>query len=165
MNSKLGLTGTVALLLVSLAGSAVADPSVQRSCSAKTQATYGFQCHGWATVGPAGLEPATFGGSVTGSSSGVFEGIGYLNTSLGRLKQHFIGQALFTDRACTGNISYRVWLVLPDGSDGPELPPLYVDFTTVKNGDEILGVPSNPTPGASGAAVPRLNCRLVKVKD
>ena len=162
---KTTLAGTIAVFISSFSSMAAADPSVQQTCAAKTRATYGFQCHGFAALGPAGLEPATFGGSVTSNSSAFFDGTGYLNSSLGRLKQHFAGQAVFSDRACTGSISYRVWLVLPDGNDGPELPPLYVDFTTVKNGDEILGVPSNPTPGASGAAIPRLNCRLVKVKD
>lgn len=164
MNLSLS-AGAAALLLVTLAGPAAADSSIQRSCSAKTRATYGFQCHGWAAVSPAGLEPATFGGVVTGSSSGMFEGTGVLNSSLGRVPQRFSGQALFTDRVCSGSIAYRVWLLLPDGSTGPELPPLYVDFATVKGGEEILGVPSNPTPGASGAAIPRLNCRLVKAND
>lgn len=164
MNQSL-IAGAAALLIASAAGPAVADSSVQRACAAKTRATYGFQCHGWAAVSPAGLEPATFGGVVSGNSSGIFEGTGVLNSSLGRVKQRFAGQALYSDRACSGSIAYRVWLVLPDGSDGPELPPLYVDFATVKGGEEILGVPSNPTPGASGAAVPRLNCRLVKTND
>jgi hypothetical protein len=124
-----------------------------------------LQCHGFAAFGPAGLEPATVVGSLTSNNSAFFDGTGYLNSSLGRVKQHFAGQAVFSDRACTGSISYRVWLVLPDGSDGPELPPLYVDFTTVKNGEEFLGVPSNPAPGANGAAIPRLNCRIVKVEN
>lgn len=144
-------------------GIANAEPSVQRHCAAKLRGTYAFQCHGFATANPAvGLEAVTFVGSVDSNAAGVYEGLGIFNSSLGRVRQHLVGQAEYVDRQCTGSIQYRVWLVLPDGSDGPELPPLYADFVVGKDGREILGVPSNPTPGASGGAVPRLNCRLLR---
>lgn len=138
------------------------DNPIQRGCAAKTRMTYGFQCTGWAaTVDPNVLEPVSFVGTVSGSASGRFDGTGVFNSSFGRVRQHFSGPALFIDRHCSGSIAYDVKVLLPNGDDGPSLPGLYIDFVTVRDGREILGVPSNPTAGAVGAAVPRMNCRLV----
>lgn len=158
---------TFALLTASLAfasqPASAADSSIQRSCSAKTRMTYGFQCQGWAAVAdPNALEPVSFVGTVSGSSSGRFDGTGVFNSTFGRLPQNFSGQGIFTDRQCSGSIAYDVWVRLPNGDNGPPLPGLYVDFVTVRGGREILGVPSNPVGGAVGAAVPRMNCRLVQ---
>lgn len=147
-----------------VAANANGPGSVQSACAAKTKATYGFQCHGHAQVIPGlGLEPVTLVGTVAGSETGIFDGTGTFNSSLGSVRQHVVGQADFQDRTCAGHIKYRVFLVLPNGADGPELPPLDIDFATVNGGFEILGTPNGP--GATGAAVPRLTCRLVKVRS
>ena len=138
--------------------------SVQSSCAAKTSKTYGFQCQGQAQLIPGGgLEPITLVGTVSGSRSGIFDGYATLNSgSFGTLRQHLRGLAEFQDRTCFGHIQYKVFIALP-GGNGPELPPLDIDFTTVAAGDEILGTPTGY--GATGANVPRLACRLVNVKD
>ena len=137
--------------------------SVQNYCAAKTSKTYGFQCQGQAQLSPGlGLEPITLVGTVTGSRSGVFDGYGTLNSgSFGTLRQHLRGPAQFQDRTCFGHIQYRVFIALPGGGDGPELPPLDIDFTVVSGGNEILGAPTGY--GATGADVPRLVCRLIPV--
>jgi hypothetical protein len=157
------LARVAATLVLGAASVAVsADPSAQSQCSNKTKDTYGFVCHGFAQVIPmAGLEPIALVGTVTGSPTGVFEGYATLTASIGTVREHVRGQAVFQDSTCFGHIQYRVWIALPSG-DGPELPPLDIDFATVSGGEEILGSPNNP--GASGADVPRINCRLVKVK-
>jgi hypothetical protein len=158
-----GLATAIAALTFSAAAMADEHSSVQRSCSETTRLTYGFQCQGQAQVIPGlGLEPVTLVGTVSGSESGVFDGRGIFNSSLGPIGQHLVGQAVFQDRTCFGHIKYRVFVSLPNGADGPELPPLDIDFATVDGGSEILGVPTGP--GATGAAVPRLSCRLVKVR-
>jgi hypothetical protein len=143
--------------------SALADDqqSVQSQCSHKTNKTYGFQCQGFATLDPnVGLEPITQVGTVSGSATGVFEGRGTVSGSIGSVKQHLQGQAVFQDRTCFGHIQYKVWLVVPNGEI--PLPPLDIDFAVVAGGDEILGAPNNF--GGIGAAVPRISCRLVNVK-
>ena len=43
------------------------------------------------------------------------------------------------------------------------IPPLDIDFTVVNGGQEILGTPVALF-GVTGAGVPRMSCRLVKVK-
>lgn len=156
----------MALTLGAAPVAAMADGqrSVQSVCAEKTEATYGFQCQGQAQVIPGlGLEPVTLVGTVAGSDAGIFDGRGSFNSSLGSLRQHLVGHADFQDKTCFGHIKYRVFLILPNGNDGPELPPLDIDFATVNGGSEILGTPN--APGASGAAVPRLSCRLVKVRS
>jgi hypothetical protein len=158
--------GAAALTLGAVSLTAAADDrnTVQSSCAAKTSNTYGFQCQGQAQLIPgAGLEPITLVGTVTGSRSGVFDGYATLNSgSFGSLRQHLHGPAEFQDKTCFGHIQYKVFIALP-GGDGPELPPLDIDFTTVAGGDEILGTPTGY--GAVGANVPRLACRLVNVKN
>ena len=156
----------MALTLGAAPVAAIADGpgSVQSVCAAKTKGSYGFQCQGHAQVIPGlGLEPVTLVGTVAGSDAGIFDGYGTFNSSLGSLRQHLVGQADFQDRTCFGHIKYRVFLVLPGGGDGPELPPLDIDFATVNGGFEILGTPN--APAATGAAVPRISCRLVKVRS
>jgi len=158
--------GVAALTLSAASFTAHADDrhSIQSYCAAKTSKTYGFQCQGQAQLVPGvGLEPITLVGTVSGSRSGVFDGYATLNSgSFGTLRQHLRGLAEFQDRTCFGHIQYKVFIALPSG-DGPELPPLDIDFATVAGGDEILGTPTGY--GATGPNVPRLACRLVNVKD
>jgi hypothetical protein len=64
-----------------------------------------------------------------------------------------------------GHIQYQIKLVLPNGSEvDVGIPPLDIDFTVVNGGFEILGTP-NALPGVTGAAVPRMSCRLVRIKS
>ena len=152
-----------ALVGASFTVSANDQASAQRYCSHKTDKTYGFVCQGFAEVVPGlGLEPITQVGVVRGSPTGVFEARGTLSASIGSVRQHLLGQAVFQDRTCFGHIQYRVWVALANG-DGPELPRLDIDFAVVDGGDEILGSPNNF--GGTGAAVPRLTCRLVNIKQ
>lgn len=138
--------------------------SVQRTCSARTNTTYGFQCQGYATVSPAGLEPVTFIGTVAGSETGIFDGYGTFSASNGSSRLHATGQATFQDKTCFGHIQYKQLAVFPDGSEHDVgLPPLDIDFATVDNGFEILGTPV-ALPGVTGAGVPRMSCRLVRVR-
>ena len=138
--------------------------AVQNACSAKTKGPYGFQCQGYSNVG-AGLEPVTFVGTVAGSDTGVFDGYGTFSSSLGSSRQHAVGQAVFQDKTCFGHIQYQIKLVLPGGNEvDVGIPPLDIDFTVVNGGFEILGTP-NALPGVTGAAVPRMSCRLVKIKS
>ena len=155
-------TAALAFGASSFTAAANEGPSVQSYCAAKTSKTYGFQCQGQVQLSPGlGLEPVTLVGTVTGSRSGVFDGYGTLNSgTFGTIRQHLQGPAQFQDRTCFGHIQYRVWIALP-GGNGPELPPLDIDFTVVAGGNEILGAPTGY--GATGADVPRLVCRLVNV--
>ena len=124
--------------------------------------TYGFQCTGQVQLVPGlGLEPVTFAGTVTGDRNALFTGYGTFNSSFGAARQRVVGQSVFQDRSCFGRIHYRVFLQLGGGGEA-ELAPLDIDFSVVNGGNEILGTPT-ALPGITGAAVPRLTCRLVKV--
>ncbi len=160
------LLRTAKATLLALGAAAVAAPalasdtgSVQRSCAVRNMGPYGFQCQGWVNVGP-GLEPVTFLGTVEGSPAGIYNGTGVFNSSLGSARQRVSGQAIFQDRSCAGQVRYRVWLLTPAGE--VPLPDLEVDFVPVSNGRETLGT-ATAAPGVAGAAVPRMNCRLVRM--
>jgi hypothetical protein len=155
----------VALTLAGGPIAALADgaSSAQHFCSAKTNDLYGFQCQGYSNVG-AGLEPVTFVGTVAGSVTGIFDGYGTFSSSLGSSRQHAVGQAIFQDKSCFGHIQYQIKLVLPNGSEvDVGIPPLDIDFAVVNGGFEILGTPV-ALPGVTGAAVPRMSCRLVNIQ-
>lgn len=156
------LAAGIGLLAFSVVAIADEQSAVQRRCAEKTSVTYGFQCQGQANVG-AGLEPVTLVGTVSGSDNAIFDGRGTFNSSLGAKKQHLVGKAVFQDRTCFGHVKYRVFASV-DGQDVLELAPLDIDFATVDGGNEILGTPTPSDAGATGAAVPRLSCRLVKVR-
>ena len=112
-------TASLAVLADNLSGD---QSSVQSSCSHKTDKIYGFVCQGFAQVVPgAGLEPIGQVGVVSGSPTGIFDGYATISASIGSVRQHVRGQAVFQDRTCFGHIQYRVWIALPNG-DGPELP-------------------------------------------
>ena len=137
--------------------------SAQSHCSQKMNRTYGFVCQGFVQVVPgAGLEPVSQVGIQQGSPTGVFEGYATLSASIGSVRQRASGQAVFHDRTCFAQIRYRVWLVLPNGALGPELPPLDADFVVVDGGKEVLGAPNNFA--GNGADVPRMTCRLVETR-
>src|SRR4051812_32558055 len=81
------------------------NDSLQRACAAKTRGPYGFQCSGTAST-QVGFEPVTFIGTVAGSSTGFFDGVGTFNSSGGSSTIHSRGQAVFQDR-CFGHIQYQ----------------------------------------------------------
>jgi hypothetical protein len=136
------------------------------SCAAITKGLYGFHCHGSSLVGnpQVGFQfgPMTFVGTVEGDGNGVFEGTGTFNSWLGSASTHFKGPVTF-DRNCFGRVVYTTnEIVLPDGSTIP-LPPAMFDAATVDGGREILGAGVAP-PGVTGDEVPRIFCRLVRVR-
>jgi len=136
------------------------NDSLQRACAAKTRGPYGFQCSGTAST-PVGFEAVTFIGTVAGSTTGFFDGVGTFNSGAGSNTIHSRGQAVFTDR-CFGHIQYQQLIVTPDGEFDLH-QPLDIDFAVVKDGQEILGTPVATLPSDRGAAVPRMSCRLVKI--
>ncbi|HEY1326569.1 MAG TPA: hypothetical protein VGI14_06490 [Casimicrobiaceae bacterium] len=132
-----------------------------RSCAAKAAGTYGFQCQGSIALAPAApLEPVTFGGLVTCNQSASCAGYGTLNSSLGSNHVDFAGTATFDDN-CFGRVAYTKYdITVPGGTISAA--PAYFDFIAVDNSAEVLGV--GVAPGSSGNAVPRLACRLVRVR-
>ena len=157
--------GAAALAMAAASFGILADDrsSAQSYCSQKMNRTYGFVCQGFVQVVPgAGVEPVSQVGIQRGSPTGVFEGYATFNSSIGSVRQRASGQAVFHDRTCFAQIRYRVWLVLPNGALGPELPPLDADFVVVDGGKEVLGAPNNFA--ANGADVPRMTCRLVETR-
>ena len=155
---------SAALIASSAAVQADSGGSTQAYCGARTKGPFGFQCHGSATVSAAGLEPVTFLGTVNGSNSGRFNGTGTFSSSLGSARQRVVGDAVFADRSCSGQISYTVYLLGPNGEDLFPLPDkLDINFVTVNDFKEILGAPYSPS--GVGPVVPRLVCRLVKISD
>ncbi len=156
-------TTAVALILGAIAplsAIAVGDNTTQHACSVKTRGPYGFQCQGSADLG-GGIGPATLVGTVAGSDTGFFDGGGIFTTPGSSLRIHAKGQANFQDSTCFGHIQYQQFIVLPDGSDGSQLPPLDIDFATVEGGLEILGTP-NSIGGVPGNVF--MSCRLVKAR-
>lgn len=148
------------LAATAVAAMANGPDTLHSRCAAKTNHSYGFQCHGWASVGVGlPLEPVTFLGTVSGSKTGEFNGTGTFNSRLGGARQRVSGLASFHDRACSGHIQYKVWLILPELEI--DLPVLDIDFVTVGGGAEILGAPT-ALPGIQGDQVPRMVCRLVR---
>jgi len=126
-----------------------------------TRALYGFQCLGSAFTG-AKLEPVSFVGTVRGDGKGFFEGFGTFNSSNGSASTHVAGSGTLLP-GCFGHVDYTTnEIVLPSGGT-VALPPISFDFTVVHGGDEILGAGVAPA-GITGDVVPRLACRLVRVK-
>jgi hypothetical protein len=132
------------------------------ACTLKlTRALYGFQCHGSAFTG-AILEPVTLVGTVEGDGRGLFEGYGTFNSSSGSLPSHLKGTGTLSDR-CFGHVDYTTnEIQLPNGVV-VQLAPLSFDYTVVDGGKEILGSAVG-APGASGDMVPRVTCRLVRIR-
>lgn len=131
-----------------------------RTCAAKAKGLYGFQCHGSAFNGVA-FDEVTFVGTVDGNEKGFYEGYGTFNSDQGSVDTHIAGAATF-GRNCFGRIVYTTnEIVLPGGGTVP-LPPATFDFIAVDDSNEILG--SGVAPGMTGDFVPRLTCRLVRIR-
>ena len=157
------LTVAIAALGISSIVPVKADDDERKppACSLKlTKGLYGFQCHGSAFTGVK-LEPVTFIGTVEGNGRGLFEGYGTFNSSNGSANTHVKGPGTLSDR-CFGHVEYTNELLLPGGGAVP-LDPISFDYTVVSGGDEILGT-GRGFPGATGDFVPRLTCRLVRIK-
>lgn len=137
------------------------DDRNSRTCAAKAKGVYGFQCHGSAFNGVA-FDQVTFVGTVDGNDKGFYEGYGTFNSNLGTVSTHIAGQATF-GKNCFGRIVYSTnEIVLPGGGTIP-LPPAIFDFVAVDDANEILGTGVAPA-GMTGDAVPRLTCRLVRIR-
>ena len=131
-----------------------------RTCAAQAKGLYGFQCHGNAFNGVE-FDQVTFVGTVEGNAKGFYEGYGTFTSDLGSVDTHIAGQATF-GRNCFGRIVYTTnEIVLPGGGTIP-LPPATFDFIAVDDSKEILG--SGVAPGMTGDFVPRLTCRLVRIR-
>ncbi len=152
---------TSAMACAMLATPVVADDSRHgRTCAAQAKGLYGFHCHGSAYNGVA-FDQVTFVGTVEGNARGFYEGYGTFNSDLGSVDTHIAGQATF-GRNCFGRIVYTTnEIVLPGGGTIP-LPPAMFDFIAVDDSKEILG--SGVAPGMTGDFVPRLTCRLVRIR-
>lgn len=139
---------------------ASAGPTSGEACALKAQGVYGFQCHGTASTGGA-AEPVTYVGTVEGRYDGFYEGYGTFNSSQGSAQTHVAGFATFGAN-CMGRVAYTTNEILIPGGGTVALPTLIIDFVPVNHFSEILGAPV-ALPGASGDAVPRMVCRLVRI--
>ena len=150
-----------AITCAMFAAPAVADDGRHgRTCAAQAKGLYGFQCHGNAFNGVE-FDQVTFVGTVEGNAKGFYEGYGTFTSDLGSVDTHIAGQATF-GRNCFGRIVYTTnEIVLPGGGTVP-LPPATFDFIAVDDSKEILG--SGVAPGMTGDFVPRLTCRLVRIR-
>lgn len=126
-----------------------------------THAEYGFQCLGSSSSGST-LEPVSFVGTVSGDGHGFFEAFGTFNSSNGSLPLHLAGRGTLLQR-CFGHVDYTTTEIqLPNGGTVP-LPPISFDYAVVHGGDELMGAGVAPA-GVTGDPVPRLACRLVRVR-
>ena len=132
-----------------------------RACIEKAKGPYGFQCHGSAFNG-AIFEPVTFVGTVEADDDAVYEGFGTFSSSNGSASTHVKGKATF-GRHCFGHVDYTTNEILLPGGGTIPLPPAAFDFAVVDDGREILGT-GVAAPGVTGDFVPRLTCRLVKIR-
>lgn len=131
-----------------------------RTCAAKAKGLYGFHCHGSAFNGVA-FDQVTFVGTVEGDAKGFYEGYGTFNSDQGSFNTHLAGQATF-GRNCFGRVVYTTNEILLPGGGTIPLPAAIFDFIGVDDSNEILG--AGVAPGMTGDAVPRLVCRLVRVR-
>jgi hypothetical protein len=147
--------------LVASPVASAADEFSPQACALKAAGVYGFQCNGMASTGAA-LEPVTLIGTVEGRDDGFYEGNGTFSSSQGSAPNHVSGFATF-GKNCFGRIVYSTnELLLPNGVKIP-LPPLVIDFVPVNDFNEVLGTPV-AAPGVTGDFVPRLSCRLVRIR-
>lgn len=152
---------TCVVASAALSGPALADDSRHgRTCAAKAKGLYGFQCHGNAFNGVE-FDQVTFVGTVEGDAKGFYEGYGTFNSDLGSADTHIAGQATF-GRNCFGRIVYTTNEIILPGGGTVALPPATFDFIAVDDSKEILG--TGVAPGQTGDFVPRLTCRLVRIR-
>ena len=143
-----------------IAASAAADNNAL-SCAVKAKGSYGFQCQGSSFTGVV-LEPVTFVGAVDGDANGFYEGYGTFSSSMGSFQSHVAGSATFGPN-CFGHIDYTTNEILLPGGGVIPVPPISFDFIGVAEGGEILGA-GVAQPGVTGNLVPRLTCRLVRIR-
>jgi hypothetical protein len=161
------MTRHTGLACCALAYALVASPFVSAAedspqlCALRASGVYGFQCHGSTFTGAA-AEPVTFVGTVEGRDDAFYDGTGTFNSSQGSATTHVAGFATF-GKNCFGRVVYSTNEILLPGGGKVPLPPLVIDFVPVNNFNEILGTPV-ALPGATGDQVPRLTCRLVRIR-
>ncbi len=131
-----------------------------RTCAAKAKGLYGFLCDG-STFNGVAFDQVTYVGTVDCDEKAFCEGYGTFNSDQGSVDTHIAGAGTF-GRNCFGRIVYTTnEIVLPGGGTIP-LPPATFDFIAVDDSNEILG--SGVAPGMTGDSVPRLTCRLVRIR-
>jgi hypothetical protein len=154
------IVAAIACAMTAASATAASDPFSPQACAIQAAGVYGFQCSGVASTGAA-LEPVTFVGTVEGRDDGFYDGTGTFNSSQGSAPTHVAGFATF-GKYCFGRVVYSTNEILLPGGGTVPLPPLVIDFVPVNNFTEILGAPVGP--GAAGDFVPRLSCRLVRIR-
>ena len=168
----------VALLVSAIVGTTWgADPNARsaRSCSFRnTEGLYGFNCTGFFPPTPPAstsdaLQPIGFVGYVRGDGHGRFYGPATVSLDFGSLPARLDGQAtLDPERECLGRVVYSKFEIEFAPEVWVNVGPSTFDFVVVADGNEILGSATAPpsllgTP--TGSAVPRMACRLVKIKE
>jgi len=104
--------------------------------------TYAWRCTGNAVPAPgAALVPAVAQGTVTSDAEGLFKGGGTLSLGGQIIQERIEGPALVNPDG-TGSIVYKVWIVLPDGTEVPG-PDWYINFLILDHGNGIWGMPYN----------------------
>jgi hypothetical protein len=163
-------TAIVAALFVTIlvgAGFAEEGNDPGRACSFRnTEGLYGFNCTGFfppTTPGATALQPIGFVGYVRSDGRGRFFGPATVSLDFGSLPARVDGIAtLDPERECLGRVVYDTFEIEFAPGVRQNVGPATFDFAVVDNGKEILG--SATAPSATGSAVPRMACRLVKVK-
>lgn len=167
--------GKLAVLAV-VAGAVLAGSEIRaedrhasrpRSCSFRnTEGLYGFNCTGFfppTTPGASTLQPIGFVGYVRGDGRGRFYGPATVSLDFGSLPARIDGTAtLDPTRECLGRVVYTTFEIEFAPGVWQNVGPSTFDFAVVAGGDEILGSATAPT--ATGLGVPRMQCRLVRVK-
>ena len=169
-NHRLLLAGTLAIGGLVLAGGSPARSEGRpgRTCSFRnTEGLYGYNCTGFfppTTPGSSALQPIGFVGFVRGDGAGHFSGPATVSLDFGSLPARLDGQAtLDPARDCLGRVVYTTFEIEFAPGFWQNVGPATFDFVVVANGDEILGSATAPT--ATGSAVPRMACRLVKIHE
>ena len=102
--------------------------------------TYAWRCTGNAAPAQgAALVPAVGQGTVTSDAEGLFQGGGTLSLGGVILRERIEGPALVNPDG-TGSIVYKVWIVLPDGTEVPG-PDWHINFLILDHGNAIWGMP------------------------
>ncbi len=157
--SSLACFAVACALVASPAFSAKEDSP--QACALKASGVYGFSCNGSMFTG-AVFEPVTFIGTVEGRDDAFYDGFGTFNSSQGSAATHVAGFATF-GKNCFGRVVYSTNEILLPGGGKIPLPPLVIDFVPVNDFNEMLGAPV-AAPGVTGDFVPRLVCRLVRIR-
>jgi len=142
---RLVLVAVACCALLALAG--VAGRFLTLSAQAGTHnftqnlsGTYAWRCTGNTAPGPeASSVPAVGQGTVVSDHEGVFRGGGTLSLG-GQILQQRIEEPAVANSDGTGSIVYKVWIVLPDGTEIPG-PDWHINLVILDHGNGIWGMP------------------------